>query len=84
MKKLLNRRKGAEPEVTEETRSGEGRWVVLLGESGKGHCGPGTNEIPVGVEQAVCHVHEITGAVLGPQEGVRQVGKIAESSYRVP
>ena len=38
----------------------------------------------MGLEQAVCHVHEITGSVPGPQEGVRQVGKIAESSYRVP
>ena len=33
MKKLLNRRKGAEPEITEEMGSGEGRGVVLLGES---------------------------------------------------
>lgn len=83
MKKLLNRRRGAEPEITEETGSGGAggsSWRVR----GKGHCGSRTDEIPVGLEQAVRHVHGITGAVLGPQQGVKQVGKMAESSYRVP
>lgn len=69
MKKLLNRRKGAEPEITEEI--GFEGWFSLESQRER-TLRMWDNEIPIGVEQAECRVHEVTGAVLGPPEGVRQ------------
>lgn len=59
-KKLLNRRKGAEPEITEEI--GFGGWFSLEDQRER-TLRMWDNEIPVGVEQAECRVHEVTGAV---------------------
>ena len=42
------------------------------------------NEIPVGVEQAECHVHEVRGCPRPTRGCETEVGKIAESNYRAP
>ena len=42
------------------------------------------NEIPVVVEQAECHVHEVRGCPRPTRGCETEVGKIAESNYRAP